>query len=101
MDAERDLPLHSERGPRGIVELTRERDEALAVASAERRRSTVLLQHCELLASEIDALRRQVDWANATIHNMERSWFWRMRLVTVRIRHAARGLRRLGRARGA
>lgn len=86
---------------RRISELTKERDAALAAAAAERDRNVMLLQQCEHLASEIFALRRgeasgwkprlvsdesrQLAFALETIRNMERSWFWRLRLVYVRI----------------
>jgi hypothetical protein len=79
---------------RRVAELTREREEAIAVATAERDRIALLIQQCDHLALEIFALRkrhareqsRQLAYALATIRNMERSWFWRMRMVSVRIR---------------
>jgi hypothetical protein len=90
---------------RRVTELTRERDDALAAAAAERERSLALLRQCDQLASEILAMRRgtappwqpallsdqsrQLAEALQTIRNMERSWFWRMRLVWVRIRTMA------------
>lgn len=91
---------------RRVTELTRERDEALVAAAAERERSLVLLRQCDELASDILAMRRgtappwqpallsdqsrQLADALQTIRNMERSWFWRMRLVWVRIRTMVR-----------
>lgn len=95
---------------RRVAELERERDAALAVAAAERERNAVLLQQCDHLAFEVFALRTgrapewkpalvteearrlrlELDHANATIRNMERSWFWRMRIVTVRLRRVFR-----------
>lgn len=86
---------------RRITELTRERDEALAAAGAERERSQALLRQCDRLAAEILALRRGTapPWepalmsdqarhlaeARQTIRNMERSWFWRARLAYRRL----------------
>lgn len=75
---------------------------------ADRDRIAVLIQQCEHLASEIFVWRRrhahQVEErlataeqvrqlsirlrvARETIANMERSWFWRLRAVYVRIRN--------------
>ena len=84
-----------------ISDLTKERDAALADAAAERDRNVVLLQQCEHLAAEIFVLRRgqpsewkprlvsdesrQLAFALETIRNMERSWFWRLRRIYVRI----------------
>jgi hypothetical protein len=93
----------SDRGTltRRVSELTRERDAALAAVAAERDRNTVLLRQVDHLASEIFALRRgqasewkprlvsdqsrQLAFALETIRNMERSWFWRLRTISVRI----------------
>jgi hypothetical protein len=95
---------------RRIAALTRERDTALAAAAAERQRNDVLIQQCDRLAAEIFALRRgqappwtsaiaeaktrqltaELEYARATIRNMERSWFWRLRLLSVRIRRIGR-----------
>jgi hypothetical protein len=76
---------------RRVAELTRERDEAIAVATAERDRTAMLMQQCDQLALEIFALRKreyslQLARAHATIRTMERSWFWRARMVWVRVR---------------
>jgi hypothetical protein len=85
-----------------VAQLTRERDEALAAQLAERERNAALLRQCDRLAAEIAALRqgtappwkpalvseesRQLAHALQTIRNMERSWFWRLRLLSVRLR---------------
>jgi hypothetical protein len=108
-----DVPQDDDVGARRVAALTRERDAALAAAAVERARNAVLIQQCERLASEIFALRRgqaplwtsaiaaararqltaELEYARATIRNMERSWFWRLRLLSVRIRQMARGAR--------
>jgi hypothetical protein len=95
---------------RRIAALTRQRDAALAAAAAERERNDVLIQQCDRLAAEIFAWRRgqappwtsaiaeaksrqlaaELEYARATIRNMERSWFWRIRLLSVRIRQIGR-----------
>jgi hypothetical protein len=86
---------------RHVVELTRARDEAIGAAAAERARVETAMQQCEQLAAEIWRWRRkheaaalelsetaaQLAHAQATIHNMERSWFWRARLNWVRVRN--------------
>ncbi len=81
------------------------RDDALVACAAERDRNTALLRQCDQLATEIAALRqgtappwkpaliseesRRLAHALATIRNMERSWFWRLRLAVVRFRGLA------------
>lgn len=101
---------------RRVAEFTRERDAAMASAAAERERTSVAMQQCEYLASEILAERRRhmrelaperetgasalarahedqhelshrLTHALQTIRNMERSRFWRMRMLWVRIRN--------------
>jgi hypothetical protein len=66
----------------------------------DAQRAADLMQQCEHLAQEIwrwrtrhdravEQLRvtaEQLVFAQTTIANMERSWFWRARLVWVRIR---------------
>jgi hypothetical protein len=85
---------------RQVVELTRARDETIATIAAERGRVESAMQQCEYLASEIWAWRRKHEaaalelreisarlaHAQATIRNMERSWFWRTRLNWVWVR---------------
>ena len=92
---------------RRVVDLTREHDAALADRAAERERAAALLIQCDRLAEEIFAWRRrhadeaaqharaadqvrqltaQLAHARATIANMERSLFWRARLLWLRIR---------------
>jgi len=96
--------MHAEGdSPRGrLTALTRERDAALEELAAERARVEALMQQLERLALEVHQLRagqtpvwtpallddreRQLAYARATIRNMERSWFWRARLVWVRLR---------------
>jgi hypothetical protein len=91
---------------RRLAALTRERDDLLTACAAERERNAALLRQCDQLAAEIAALRqgtappwvpalrseesRRLEHALATIRNMERSWFWRLRLVIVRIRTLGR-----------
>ena len=93
---------------RQVVELTRARDEAIATIAAERGRVESAMQQCEYLASEIWSWRRKHEvaalelgeisaklaHAQATIQNMERSWFWRARLNWVRVRNLIEGDRR-------
>ena len=85
----------------------RERDRLNADLAAERARNAAAMQQCDHLAAEILSLRRrhaqdleqrttaleavrqlteQLASARATIANMERSWFWRARLLWVRMR---------------
>ncbi len=100
---------------RRVVELTCERDAALAEASAERERTSAAMQQCDHLASEIlterkrhareladgremhatllararqeqQELGHRLAHATQTIANMERSRFWKMRMISVRIR---------------
>jgi hypothetical protein len=93
---------------RQVVELTRARDEAIATIAGERGRVESAMQQCEHLASEVWSWRRKHEaaalelgeisaklaHANATIQNMERSWFWRARLHWVRVRNLFEGDRR-------
>jgi hypothetical protein len=85
-----------------IARLTRERDQARTSEAAQRERAEALLQQCDRLAAEVMAWRtgeatpwapafesdeaRRLAQAQATIRNMERSWFWRARMMWVRIR---------------
>src|SRR5262245_19408932 len=84
------------------AQLARQRDEALAALAAERQRNAGLLRQHDEMAREIFALRRlhaghsaqvlfaevfdQLKRERVTIRQMERSWFWRARLVWLRLR---------------
>lgn len=103
--ADRDVDDPAASLRRRVAALTRERNEALVACAAERDRNAALLRQCDQLAAEIAALRqgtappwkpalvsdesRQLAYALATIRNMERSWFWRMRLAIVRLMRLA------------
>jgi hypothetical protein len=95
---------------REVARLTRERDDAVAACAAEHERNAALLKQCDELAAEVASLRqgtappwrpslrseesRRLEAALATIRNMERSWFWRLRLLVVRVRTLGRASRR-------
>ena len=76
-----------------IAELIRQCDQLAAEVFAWRRRYERQVEiHAQLqgsydaLSKETHQLAAQVTHARATIANMERSRFWQLRLVTVRIR---------------
>jgi hypothetical protein len=81
-----------------VEESNRAPIDAVALAG-ERERVRVAMQQCETLAAEVWALRRRcaglearatefearATFAEETIANMQRSWFWRARLLYARV----------------
>ena len=76
--------------PRSDASLAAERDEALRLLEDERAEFAAALRvhrDNELhLAKEVRETQRQLMQARDTIHHMERSLFWRARLLWVRLR---------------
>lgn len=65
---------------------------------ADRHRIDAMAQQCDRLAAELSVARDRMERtqfelvrARATIANMERSWFWRVRLFWVRLRRTLGG----------
>ncbi len=79
------------------AELVRERDAARAAAADERERNISAMQQCDRLAAELLAWKRRhgeaearAAYATETIRHMERSLFWRARLICLRVRSSFR-----------
>jgi len=89
-----------------VAESNRDVDALRAALASERSRVDTAMQQLETLATELWSWRRRAEQLEAeraglsarlgyyeeTVRNMERSWFWRARLLVTRL--TGRGGRR-------